>query len=158
MRIVLLAVAFGSLLALAGCSMPGAPADATRLESTAGERAAPAPASDAVKPGAQSPEAPAEGELQAPPMSDPLPPEKVSDATPPALDRSCRTASDCAVKNVGNCCGMQPACVNVNSPTDPAAVQAQCAREGRMSVCGFKPVEACECVAGKCEDKLMASE
>ena len=65
--------------------------------------------------------------------------------------RSCKTDADCAVKNVGNCCGYAPACVNVNSPTDPQGVQAECARSGRMSVCGFREISACQCVKGQCE-------
>ena len=93
----------------------------------------------------------------APPMSKPLPPQRVADA-PPVLDYACRTASDCAVKNVGNCCGQEPRCVNVNSPTDPAAVQAQCAKEGRASICGFQPIQGCECRAGRCEGVLMEFE
>lgn len=65
-------------------------------------------------------------------------------------DASCRTDADCTVKNVGNCCGAYPACVNVNSPTDPAAVMAQCRASGRMSVCGFREIAGCSCVAGQC--------
>jgi hypothetical protein len=70
---------------------------------------------------------------------------------PVALDRSCRTDADCAVKDVGNCCGYFPACVNTNSPTDPAAVKAQCEASGMASVCGFQEISACTCTAGKCE-------
>jgi hypothetical protein len=74
--------------------------------------------------------------------------------TPPVtLERSCRSDNDCTVKNVGNCCGAAPACVNVDSPTDPAAVMAQCQASGRMSVCGFRPISACQCVSGKCAAK-----
>ena len=36
----------------------------------------------------------------------------------PTLDTSCRVDSDCAVKDVGNCCGTFPACVNVDSPAE----------------------------------------
>ena len=75
-----------------------------------------------------------------------------------ALDRTCKSDSDCTVKNVGNCCGQLPACVNVNSPTDPEGVQAACARSGRMSVCGFKPIEGCQCVKGECKDKIAEVE
>ncbi|WP_430540153.1 hypothetical protein [Pseudoxanthomonas mexicana] len=67
------------------------------------------------------------------------------------VDYACRTSADCAVKNVGNCCGAMPACVNKDSPTDPQGVQAQCAASGRMSVCGFAEVTACQCVSGRCE-------
>ena len=72
-------------------------------------------------------------------------------ATPVKIDTTCRTHTDCAVKNVGNCCGYAPACVNVNSPTDPQGVQAECARSGRMSVCGFREISACQCVDNQCE-------
>jgi hypothetical protein len=88
-------------------------------------------------------------------MSDPLPPEPVpaqGSANPSSPDRSCRTSADCVVKNVGSCCGAMPACVNVDARTDPAAVQAQCARQGMSSVCGFKEVTSCSCVAGTCQD------
>lgn len=83
-------------------------------------------------------------------MSDPLPPKQAT-ATAPTLDYSCGSDADCAVKDVGNCCGYFPACVNKNSPTDPAAVQAQCAREGMASTCGFVEISACTCNAGRCE-------
>lgn len=72
-------------------------------------------------------------------------------ATPVKIDASCRTSADCTVKNVGNCCGYYPACVNTSSPTDPQGVQAECARSGRMSVCGFREISACQCVRGQCE-------
>lgn len=85
-----------------------------------------------------------------PRMSDPLPPEVLPE--PAALNRSCRTDADCTVKNVGNCCGYYPSCVNVNSPTDPAGVQAECAARGMSSVCGFPEVSGCQCVSGQCRD------
>ncbi|PKM03923.1 MAG: hypothetical protein CVV17_04085 [Gammaproteobacteria bacterium HGW-Gammaproteobacteria-7] len=68
-----------------------------------------------------------------------------------AVDYSCRTSADCAVKNVGNCCGYYPACVNVDSPTYPEKVMEQCQRDGQMSICGFREITACVCVAGRCE-------
>ncbi len=89
-------------------------------------------------------------ELPPPEMSDPLPPEQLPE--PIRLDRSCRTDGDCTVKNIGNCCGAFPSCVNVGSPTDAAAVQAQCAQRGMASVCGFQEVSGCQCVQGQCRD------
>ena len=77
---------------------------------------------------------------------------------PPRLDASCRTDADCTVKNVGNCCGYYPACVNVDSPTDPAAVTAQCKASGRMSVCGFPQIAGCRCVAGQCSASGPAAD
>ncbi|MCE7031073.1 hypothetical protein LY625_00255 [Lysobacter sp. GX 14042] len=77
-------------------------------------------------------------------------PAASGDAVQP--DRSCDTDADCTVKNVGNCCGYYPACVNVDSPTDPEGVQAKCAAEGRAGVCGFPEIAGCQCVQGSCKD------
>lgn len=102
----------------------------------AAKASAPAPATPATPRATPAPEAaPGTGTV-------PISPIKV--------DTGCRTHTDCAVKNVGNCCGYAPACVNVNSPTDPQGVQAECARNGRMSVCGFREISACQCVKGQC--------
>lgn len=73
------------------------------------------------------------------------------DDDPGAVDRSCTTDADCTVKNVGNCCGYYPACVNADSPTDPEGVQARCAAEGRAGVCGFPEIASCQCVQGSCQ-------
>ncbi|WP_082672636.1 hypothetical protein [Luteimonas abyssi] len=69
----------------------------------------------------------------------------------PDLDTSCRIDSDCVVKDVGNCCGTFPACVNRDSPADPQAVMAECERSGMASVCGFREIQACTCVQQRCE-------
>ncbi len=84
----------------------------------------------------------------------PLPPRRVP--TPVEIDRSCNTAADCTVKDVGSCCGYQPACVNVHSPTDPAAVRAECARRGESSTCGVQEISACQCVQGLCRAQVPA--
>ena len=81
------------------------------------------------------------------------PPGKTTPGTTKAIgnvDYSCTTDADCTVKDVGNCCGYYPACVNVNSPTDPAGVQASCQAKGMMSVCGFAEIQGCSCVNGQC--------
>ena len=70
-----------------------------------------------------------------------------------SVDSTCKTSADCAVKNVGNCCGQYPACVNKDSRTFPDQVRAQCSKEHRMGVCGFPAIHGCECVAGKCESQ-----
>lgn len=80
----------------------------------------------------------------------------VKSTPPPAVkagivDYRCRADSDCAVKNVGNCCGYYPACVNKDSATWPEQVRADCQREGKMAVCGFREVAACSCRQGRCE-------
>lgn len=78
-------------------------------------------------------------------------PVAVADAgVPGEVDVSCRTDADCVVKNVGNCCGYYPACVNVDSPTFPEQVMAECAKNDMMAVCGFADIQGCQCVEGRC--------
>lgn len=67
------------------------------------------------------------------------------------VDSSCRVDADCTVKNVGNCCGYYPACVNANSPTFPEQVKAACAASGTSGICGFPAISGCQCVQGRCE-------
>jgi len=88
------------------------------------------------------------------------PPPSASRPAPASaqLDLRCRSDADCTVKNVGNCCGAAPACVNVDSPTDPAAVMAQCRASGRMSVCGSAQITGCQCVAGQCSAKPASAD
>jgi len=65
-----------------------------------------------------------------------------------SLDISCATDRDCEVKNIGNCCGYFPECVNTNAVTDPALAETLC--DDRVSACGFAEITKCRCVAGKC--------
>lgn len=67
------------------------------------------------------------------------------------VDFSCSSDAECTIKDVGNCCGAYPMCVNVDSPTFPEKVKADCAAEGRMGVCGFPAISSCQCVANRCE-------
>jgi hypothetical protein len=136
-----------AIIALGACAAPRAPgADAQTAVDEASARSAPVamPAPAAAQPTQESP-APQK------PMrtGGPLPPE--SDPGQVVIDSSCKTDADCAVKNVGNCCGYYPACVNVNSPTDPKGVQAECAKKGMASVCGFPEISSCNCTQGRCE-------
>ncbi len=75
---------------------------------------------------------------------------QLADASSGQVDMTCSRDSDCAVKNVGNCCGYFPACVNKDSRTFPDQVKAQCEKEDRMSVCGFREITGCICVEGQC--------
>ena len=70
--------------------------------------------------------------------------------TEDGVDYSCKTNADCEVKNVGNCCGYYPACVNKDSPTFPEKVKAACAAEGSSSICGFPEISSCDCIEGRC--------
>ncbi|HET6545818.1 MAG TPA: hypothetical protein VFG55_03635 [Rhodanobacteraceae bacterium] len=68
------------------------------------------------------------------------------------VDTSCRSDADCAVKDVGNCCGYYPACVNRHSPTFPDRVKAECGRQGMVGICGFPVIHGCLCVQGQCSN------
>ena len=137
-------IAIGMLLAmlLGACTAPARQAEAGTAQESASTSAEP-PAPAAADAQSRRPAKP-------PRMSDPLPPQRAP-GTPAVVDRSCRSDADCAVKDVGNCCGRYPACVNKDSPTDPAAVRAQCEKNGMASVCGFREIAACTCNAGQCE-------
>ncbi|MEO7326167.1 MAG: hypothetical protein ABIW82_15180 [Dokdonella sp.] len=76
------------------------------------------------------------------------PPIKASDV----VDYSCHVDADCAVKNVGSCCGAYPACVNSSSPTFPETVKVECGKSHTMGTCNIPVVEACACVEGRCSD------
>ena len=67
------------------------------------------------------------------------------------VDYACRTDADCAIKDIGNCCGYYPACVNRDSPTFPERVKAECEKTGMASVCGWPVIKGCACVEGRCE-------
>lgn len=147
----------GALLvcgALVACAAPQSPSHSAQPAATA-PAPAPAPASATVPVNSTTtpPKAPPSTPAQPPATrsEDPAPRVEAPPATPIKIDATCRTNADCTVKNVGNCCGYYPACVNVNSPTDPKGVQAECARTGQMSVCGFREISACQCVDAQCE-------
>lgn len=138
--IVLAATLFA--LSLIGCTAPSATPESPATPE-APVVAEPAPA---------QPAPPATPEPATPPVADPAP------GTGPALGkaeapaRTCKTDADCTVKDVGNCCGYFPMCVNKDAKTDPAAVRAQCEKDGMASICGFKEISGCQCVQGTCQD------
>jgi len=70
---------------------------------------------------------------------------------PSEPDRSCQVDADCAVKDVGNCCGYFPACVNAQAETFPEQVKAACEAQGLSSICGFEDIAGCACIEGRCE-------
>lgn len=135
-------LAFAALIALSliGCTAPTSSSNApeTRAQEPAQEAAAqPAAPAQKVQVPAQAP-------------ADAVAGKPGVDLSNP--DRSCKRDSDCAVKDVGNCCGAFPMCVNKDASTDPAAVRAQCAKDGMASICGFQEVSGCQCVKGRCEN------
>jgi len=63
---------------------------------------------------------------------------------------SCKTDDDCAVKDVHNCCGYFPGCVNKNYTPDIEAVKKECEEEGMVSICGFVELSGCKCENNIC--------
>jgi hypothetical protein len=155
-----------TLLALAGCA-PTAPAGsaadarddapagasstpaALPATSVAGPADATAPASNAAPTPAIAPDPEPDGPATAAPTADASP-------SPTAPSLACRRDADCAVKDVGSCCGYRPACVNAQAETFPEQVKARCAADGRMGICGFAPVSGCQCVEGQCTAQAEA--
>lgn len=138
----LAAVSLAAMLAACTATAPQPDAAHAPAAGVAAEGAAPIPAS--APPAATQPAKP-------PRMAAPLPAQRKAGGDTVTVDRSCDTDADCAVKDVGNCCGYYPSCVNKDSPTDPEGVKAQCAKGGMSSVCGFPEISACTCNAGTCE-------
>ncbi len=76
-------------------------------------------------------------------------PSSESRGAQPATE--CQVDADCVVKNVGNCCGYFPKCVNKNAEVDPEKVRRECEAQGRSSVCGFTEIQACTCQQNHCQ-------
>jgi len=102
-----------------------------------------APPTSAATDSAQSAPAPAKPQ---PAAGGPLPAERMG----AQIDRSCRADADCVIKDVRNCCGAMPACVNVDAKIDPSKMQEDCKRGGMAAVCGFQAIESCKCARGQC--------
>jgi Tfp pilus assembly protein PilV len=68
-----------------------------------------------------------------------------------SINRSCTENNDCVVKDVRNCCGYYPSCVNKDASIDHAFVEWACAEEGLASICGFIEIESCECANNTCQ-------
>ncbi len=70
--------------------------------------------------------------------------------TAPADIYACTKDSDCVVKDVHNCCGYYPACVNTSAVIDVEAVNRECAKQNVAGVCGFPEISGCTCQNGLC--------
>jgi hypothetical protein len=66
------------------------------------------------------------------------------------INYNCAVDSDCEVKNIGDCCGYYPKCVNSEANVDPELVSKTCQKEGLVSGCGYQDVDICECISGQC--------
>ncbi|MFY2762791.1 hypothetical protein [Arenimonas sp. MALMAid1274] len=140
-------------LSLLGCTARTAPSESPEVpaaDAAIAQSVAPAPATaDASPPPALDSQAPITSPAEAAKKQTRI--EDVTGIAPSGPSRSCRSDSDCAVKDVGSCCGYFPRCVNKDARTDPAGVRAQCEKDGMSSICGFPEVSGCQCVQGLCE-------
>ena len=66
------------------------------------------------------------------------------------IDYRCNVNADCKVKNIGNCCGYYPKCVNSRANVNPELVSSICQKEGINSICGYQEINRCECVQSQC--------
>jgi hypothetical protein len=145
---------FAALLVALSLTACSAPAPAPETPQTATSTPAPVPSTTPAPPAApQPPPSGVAAPVPAPPLV-----ERPGNANPMSPDRACRTDADCAVKDVGSCCGTFPLCVNKDAKIDPAAVRAQCAKTDMASVCGFPPVSGCTCAKGRCENVVGRAE
>ncbi len=142
-----LALALAALAALAACGAPRetvapAPADAPPAAATADSPESHPRSADAANAVAAEPPPPAAARKAE---------AGAAKGSSGEVDYSCRVDADCTVKNVGNCCGYYPACVNASSPTFPEQVKAACAASGTSGICGFPAISGCQCVQWRCE-------
>jgi len=72
-----------------------------------------------------------------------------------SIDYSCSDDADCVIKNVANCCGYFPNCINRHGQTNPEFVEEICVKEGTFSICGFPSINECKCVKNKCEGVFL---
>lgn len=63
------------------------------------------------------------------------------------VDYSCGAHSDCAIKNVGNCCGYYPKCVNKDFTPGVSCLNST----GMVGVCGYPDINSCFCQDGQCK-------
>jgi len=68
-----------------------------------------------------------------------------------SIDYTCVKNSDCVIKNVYNCCGAYPKCVNKNAIINSNFASQNCSKEGFDSICGFPSIDSCQCINSKCE-------
>jgi hypothetical protein len=152
----MLAIATASLLIAASCvrqAADTAPADRATTDVSPAMPATSTPTNPTPEP-AEAPRPHQEsGTSIAQPITDDAP---IAVQNPPEIitldqfDKACHSDADCAIKDVGSCCGYNPRCVNKDTPTFPEQVKAKCSKEGRASICGFPSLSGCKCEQGTC--------
>ncbi|KAL7577795.1 hypothetical protein ACA910_010550 [Epithemia clementina (nom. ined.)] len=72
----------------------------------------------------------------------------VSRSQPYKIDYRCMSDEDCALKDVGNCCGSFMKCTNIDFVPD---YSKRCPDPSRPDACGWVEIDFCVCLNGKCE-------
>ena len=150
-RLLRVLALIGLLGLLAACNAPGStPSTDAGSSATSADKVTEAFVSDG------------ENDKESYPLDEDLmPPPKdqtaIAEVTANEVDYSCTTDADCTIKDIGNCCGYYPACVNIDSPTFPEQVKARCQETGTSGVCGFPSLVGCRCTQGRCEGVSGAS-
>ncbi len=65
------------------------------------------------------------------------------------VNTSCEVDADCAVKDLRNCCGLYPACVNTAAVINTELDDPQC--DGFASICGYETITECHCQDHQCQ-------
>jgi hypothetical protein len=76
--------------------------------------------------------------------------EKNTSNPQPSSD-SCTADSDCAIKDVHNCCGYYPGCVNKDFQPDIDTVVKRCKEKNGADICGFPKINGCKCANNRCK-------
>ena len=72
-----------------------------------------------------------------------------------SIDRSCIADGDCVIKDVHNCCGYYPQCVNKNAQVNPEMVTMICDKNQLGGICGSDTIKECECMKQKCKPESL---
>lgn len=67
-----------------------------------------------------------------------------------SIDYSCTQNLDCEIKDVSNCCGYYPECVNKNAIVNSTFVMEECQKEALGGACGFPSINTCKCENNLC--------
>jgi hypothetical protein len=63
----------------------------------------------------------------------------------------CDAPSDCEIKDIHNCCGYYPRCVNKDYIPDIEAVKKKCIENDIVSICGYPEISECRCIENSCK-------
>ncbi|MBS3074963.1 hypothetical protein J4429_00730 [Candidatus Pacearchaeota archaeon] len=67
-----------------------------------------------------------------------------------SINYTCEQPEDCEIKDVRNCCGYHPECVNKNSIVNASLVKELCEHGAQTGLCGYKDIKSCKCEKNKC--------